>query len=94
MSRIQLNIIVYPVVIFGFVFLNYSFLEELLIPDYCYYHSHDTNVVFDVFYNTSTASGGHPEPTLVNLITTLILGGILARVVIRALSKFDDAEST
>jgi hypothetical protein len=28
---------------------NYGLLDALLIPDPCYYHSHDTNWLFDIF---------------------------------------------
>lgn len=54
---------------------NFFFLEHLIIPDPCYYHSHDAIFLFDWFYNLS--DGGHPFPTLFNLIFTLIIGALL-----------------
>jgi len=72
-------------VIFLFVFLgavmalllNLLLIEQLIIPDLCYYHSHPTTALFDVFYNFPPGEGGHPAPTLFNLIITLLLGGLM-----------------
>jgi hypothetical protein len=83
MTEIQLKILIYPAAIFGSLILNYAVFERLLIPDECYYHSHATNALFDIFYNTSSGSGGHPEPTIFNFIFTLIVGILLARGITR-----------
>ena len=61
------------------VFLfNYLFLERLIIPDpcYCYYHSHDTTKLFDLFYELTSSEGYHPTPTKLNLILTVIIGAM------------------
>jgi len=62
--------------ILAFIF-NYFFLEKILIPDPCYYHSHDTNKIFDLFYSLPASEGNHPLPTMFNLIGTLITGAII-----------------
>jgi len=51
--------------------LNFFVLERIIIPDPCYYHSHDTNKVFDLFYELTAKEGYHPTPTRLNLILTL-----------------------
>ena len=59
------------------VFLfNYLLLERLIIPDPCYFHSHDTTKVFDLFYELTASEGYHPTPTRFNLILTLIIGAM------------------
>lgn len=57
--------------------LNYFFIEEIFIPDPCYYHSHSTSKLFDLFYSFPAYEGGHPVPSLFNLIFTALLGGII-----------------
>jgi hypothetical protein len=61
--------------VLAFVF-NYLILDKILIPDPCYYHTHDTNKVFDIFYELSSAEGYHPFPTKFNFIFTATLGAI------------------
>ncbi len=56
--------------------LNFFFLERILIPDPCYYHSHDSNKIFDIFYSLPASEGGHPFPTNFNFIITLTMGAI------------------
>lgn len=56
-----------------FVF-NYLVLERIIIPDPCYYHSHDTTKIFDLFYELTASEGYHPTPTYLNLILTLTAG--------------------
>lgn len=61
------------IVIFLF---NYLLLERIIIPDPCYYHSHETTKVFDLFYEFTSSEGYHPTPTKLNLILTLITGAM------------------
>lgn len=58
-------------------FFNYFILDKILIPDPCYYHSHDTNKLFDIFYNLPASEGYHPFPTKFNFVFTTIIGAIL-----------------
>jgi hypothetical protein len=54
--------------------LNFFVLENILIPDPYYYHSHHTTKLFDVFYTLTVDEGGHPFPTKFNFIITLVIG--------------------
>ena len=56
---------------------NYFFIEQLIIPDPCKYHSAETAVLFDLFYDLPSVNGGHPSPTTFNLLFTLTLGGLI-----------------
>ncbi|MFT3902915.1 MAG: hypothetical protein QM727_07055 [Niabella sp.] len=55
---------------------NYFLIENIIISDPCYYHSRDTTKLFDLFYSITAANGGHPFPTIFNLIFTLTIGGV------------------
>ena len=72
------------------VFLNYAVIEPLLIPDPCYYHSHNSNFMIDIFYNSSSASNGHPEPNIFNFIFTLCIGILLAKLTINCMANRQD----
>ena len=67
--------------------LNYFVLENLLIPDPCYYHNRETNILFDIFYMTPSFNGRHPLPTIFNYIFTLLVGGILGWVLANYLTR-------
>ena len=60
--------------------LNFFILENIIIPDPCYYHSHETNQIFDLFYDLPAAEGFHPVPTRFNLFLTLITGGLTGMI--------------
>lgn len=57
--------------------LNFGVFDKLFIPDPCYYHSHDTNWLFDRFYDITSAQGGHPSPSMFNIVVTLATGLLL-----------------
>jgi len=59
---------------------NFFVLEKILIPDPCFYHSNETNIVFDIFYFISSSEGGHPVPTSFNIIFTLAIGAVLGLI--------------
>jgi hypothetical protein len=67
---------------------NYLFLEHILIPDPCYYHNRDTTLLFDLFYDLPGYAGGHPTPTIFNLVFTLATGAILGWTIQKPLSKW------
>jgi hypothetical protein len=56
--------------------LNFLIIQNILIPDPCYYHSHETGKLFDIFYEMTAAEGYHPLPTRFNLIFTILLGAL------------------
>ena len=64
--------------------LNYFVVEKLLIPDPCYYHNRETGILFKIFFDTPTFNGGHPFPTAVNFLVTLIVGLLTGWVIYRA----------
>ncbi len=75
----------------GLIFmLNFFLIENIIIPDPCYYHSHDTNKVFDIFYELPAWNGDHPVPTIFNFIFTLTIGILLGLTLsIYTLKKLD-----
>lgn len=78
MSIKQLAIITLSTIagIFLAVIFNFIVLENILIPDPCYYHSHDTNMLFDLFYELTASEGYHPFPTRFNFILTICIGAL------------------
>jgi len=71
--------------VLAFIF-NFLVLDKILIPDPCYYHSHDTNFVFDLFYEITSNDGFHPFPTKFNFIFTAIVGASIGLTI--SLYKF------
>ena len=68
-------------------YANYLLIEDILIPDSCYYHQRETSFLFDAFYRTDSFDGGHPFPTIFNLIFTLLIGGFLGWLALRIIRK-------
>lgn len=92
----QISIIVLSVLagIFSAYMLNFM-LDVFLIPDPCYYHDHDTNIIFDVFYDLPSSEGYHPYPTTFNNIFTLVIGAVSGSIFsIYKLKKDSSARST
>jgi len=63
------------------LFLNFAVIDKLIIPDPCYYHTNEMNPILNLFYTSSSASGGHPEMNLFNIIFTIIIGGLIGKLV-------------
>jgi len=61
----------------GTVLTSFTLIYDLLIPDICYYHTNEMNSFMNLFYSAGGADNGHPSPNLLNLISSLIIGGIL-----------------
>jgi hypothetical protein len=70
------------------IFLN-KFIDGLIFPDPCVYHSKEipTNLLFRLFYEVSSSTGGHPEPTLINPVITLLLGGLLGFKLAKSIAR-------
>jgi hypothetical protein len=62
-------------------------IEELIIPDPCYYHERETSKIFDLFYELLSVNGGHPTPTILNYLVTIATGGLLGLVISRGILK-------
>lgn len=81
-------------IVLAFVF-NFLILDKILIPDPCYYHTHDTNKVFDIFYELTSDDGYHPFPTKFNFIFTATIGAIFGLTFsIYKLKKRDKGKTT
>ena len=63
------------------LFFNFAYVDNLIIPDPCYYHINEMNPILNFFYTSSSASGGHPEVNLFNIIFTIIIGGLTGKLV-------------
>ena len=67
--------------------LNLAIIDKIIIPDPCYYHFNEMNSFMIFFYSASPASGGHPEPNILNLLVTIIIGGLLGKGLIQFISN-------
>ena len=56
------------------IYLNYTLIYDLIIPDPCYYHTHEMNFIMKIFYTTDSAANGHPEPNMVNVLLSGVAG--------------------
>mgnify|MGYP003610684090 CR=1 FL=1 len=70
--------------------INFYLLENVIIPDPCYYHSRDTNIIFDIFYEIPDWNGDHPYPTIFNMIFTIAIGAILGGIISTKILKRKD----
>lgn len=74
--------------------LNFFILERLIISDPCYYHSHETNKIFDLYCELTAVEGFHPTPTILNLVLTLTTGIVVGLVLgIRRTTNDNKAKS-
>lgn len=77
------------IVVFAIValILNFTIIDEIIMPDPCYYHTKEMNIILSLFYSSSPASGGHPEINLFNVIFTLTVGGLIGNKIHHFLEK-------
>ena len=77
------------IIIGGIVFHIFCFtwLYDFLIPDPCYYHSHEMNYFMGLFFSASSASNGHPEPNLTNFIVSFLIGSLIGFVIFKKFAK-------
>jgi len=59
------------------ILLNVFLIERLIIPDICYYHSHQTTFYFDIFFSFPPSEGGHPVTSNFSIVLSFLIGGIL-----------------
>ncbi|GAA0744622.1 hypothetical protein [Gaetbulibacter jejuensis] len=71
----------------GMMLISFTLLYDLLIPDICYYHTHEMNSFLNLFYSAGPASNGHPEPNILNFILSLSVGGIIGNGIYGILTK-------
>ena len=58
--------------------LNFYTIEDLIIPDICYYHfpQHKPGFLFNLFYDLPDWNGGHPYATNFNFFFTFLVGAL------------------
>lgn len=69
-------------------FLNYGLFEGILIPDPCYYHTQDSTWMFQLFYTLDSCDGGHPFPTILNLVLTLCIGFFIGWLALKTVGPY------
>lgn len=74
--------------VISMLLFNIVILYSIIIPDPCYYHSHEINQILKIFYDGSPASNGHPEPTLINFGITIVFGVYIANWYYRKYKKW------
>lgn len=67
--------------------ISFTLIYDLLIPDICCYHLNEMNPFMNIFYSAGPADNGHPSPNLLNLIISLIIGGILGYGIYKYFAK-------
>ena len=60
--------------------ISFTLIYDLLIPDVCYYHTHEMNSFMSLFYSSGPADNGHPTPNFTNFLVSFVFGGILGNV--------------
>lgn len=76
----------------GMILNSFTVLYELLIPDICYYHTHEMNSVLSLFYSARPASNGHPGPNILNFILSLLVGGIIGNRIFKLITKKNEVK--
>lgn len=85
-KSIFINTLISVVIIILSVFiaysLNYLLINNLVIGDECAYDTNNikTSTVFNLFYEISSNTGYHPEPSFFNFIFTAFLGIVLGLI--------------
>lgn len=79
MKRILKSIISIIIIVIGILVafsINYGILDELIIKDACSYDISNSNnkFIFNLFYEISSNTGYHPEPSYFNFGITFFLG--------------------
>jgi len=57
--------------------ISFTLIYDLMIPDVCYYHTHEMNSFMSLFYSAGPADNGHPAPNFTNFLVSFVLGGII-----------------
>ena len=69
------------------VIISFTLIYDLLIPDVCYYHTHEMNSFMSLFYSAGPADNGHPGPNLTNFLVSFVFGGIIGYVTYYLINK-------
>lgn len=60
-------------VVIYFILVHFV-LYPILIPDECYYHSHDTPFIIDLLFDFPAHEGFHPVPSVIGYILSFGIG--------------------
>lgn len=62
----------------GMILVSLLIVWPILIPDDCYYHTHDKNLLIFLLYNFPSSEGGHSVPSVFNFLIFGLSGAFLA----------------
>jgi hypothetical protein len=86
MKQISKYFFYFAGVVLAFI-INFNFIEPIIIPDPCYYHTHSTTKLFDVFYGFPVTENGHPSANFTNLILTTVIGFLIGNLLYKVVFK-------
>jgi len=64
-----------------------TFIFDLIIPDPCFYHTNETNFLIELFFDLNPGNNSHPEPNILYIIFSLVIGSILGHSVYRTINN-------
>ena len=67
--------------------VNYIIITPLIIGDKCDLDQNELTKFDELFYEISSNTGYHPEPTTLNFILTAIIGCIIGSIVYKILTR-------
>jgi hypothetical protein len=69
------------------IYINIFWIEPVLIPDPCYYHTNILSGWKSYFYHITAISNGHPEPNWLNWLLTILIGAYIGIIVYKAVKR-------
>ena len=60
-------------IVIYFILVHFVFYS-ILIPDECYYHSHETPLIIDLLFDFPAYEGFHPVPSIIGYILSFGIG--------------------
>lgn len=84
MTKPQLRIVCYVIIIPAMVVLNFAVLEPVFILDPC---EESVPGWIKIFYTINGSTGFHPEPNLLNFVLTLGSGALLGNLITNVISR-------
>ncbi|MDR2885417.1 MAG: hypothetical protein LBU95_01365 [Rikenellaceae bacterium] len=87
-TKIAIYFVVICISMASVAWLNYGWLENIIIPDRCIYHNGaEPGWLFRIFYCFPYFDGGHPFPSWFNFVFTFAVGGALGWWIARLITK-------
>ena len=69
-------------------------IYPILIPDYCYFHNHETSTTVELFFDFPAYEGFHPVPSKVGYLLVGTLGLILGLLFFKIINPKRNGAST